>query len=280
VDGGHGPNLPRSTGAGEWPARSPEESAALARLYDLDLADDPGDLDLYAALANRAGGPILELAVGTGRLAVPLARAGHTVTGVDRDPAMLERARRRAAGAGSETAARVRLELSDALDVRLPDAGDYRLAFIALNSLLLFGERDAQAAAVGTLAAHLAPGGIAAVDVWLPDADDLARYDGRVILEYPRLDRETGHLVTKAASAVHDAATGTVRLLAIYEEGSQGQPPARWLRQDLLRLVSADELRGFARAAGLIVEVIAGGYDLDPLAPGAERAVLVAVKPG
>ncbi len=277
---GHGRHPPSVAGTGPWPARSAAESAALARLYDLDLADDPGDLDLYAALANRAGGPILELAVGTGRLAVPLARAGHTVTGVDRDPAMLERARRRAASAGSGTAARLRLEVGDALDVRLREAGDYRLAFIALNSLLLFGDRDAQAAAIATLAAHLAPGGIAAVDVWLPDADDLARYDGRVVLEYPRLDGETGLLVTKAASAVHDAATGTVRLLAIYEEGSQGQPPARWLRQDLLRLVSADDLRDFARAAGLTVELIAGGYDLGPLAPGAERAVLVAVKPG
>ena len=49
---------------------------ALARLYDQDLADDPGDLELYFALARRTGGPILELAVGTGRLAVPIAAAG------------------------------------------------------------------------------------------------------------------------------------------------------------------------------------------------------------
>ena len=62
---------------------------ALARLYDLDLLDDPGDLDLYLALAGRAGGPILELATGSGRLAVPLAEAGYDVTGVDLDPAML-----------------------------------------------------------------------------------------------------------------------------------------------------------------------------------------------
>ena len=75
-------------------------AAALARLYDLDLLDDPGDLDLYLAMADRADGPILELAAGTGRLAVPLAVAGHPVTAVDLDPAMLERARQRAAAAG------------------------------------------------------------------------------------------------------------------------------------------------------------------------------------
>ena len=70
----------------------PATADALARLYDLDLVDDPGDLDLYLALAERTGGPILELAVGTGRLAVPLAAAGDRVTGVDLDPAMLARA--------------------------------------------------------------------------------------------------------------------------------------------------------------------------------------------
>ena len=50
---------------------------ALARLYDVDLLEDPGDLDLYLALAARTGGPILELGVGTGRIAVPLAAAGY-----------------------------------------------------------------------------------------------------------------------------------------------------------------------------------------------------------
>jgi SAM-dependent methyltransferase len=279
-DGRRGLRSRNGTAAEAWPPPTRAAADALARLYDLDLADDPGDLDLYLALAGRAAGPVLELAVGTGRLAVPLARAGYAVTGIDRDPAMLARATSRAAAAGPDTVARLRLELGDATDIRLPGLGSFRLAFIALNALMLFGDRDAQAAAVVTLAAHLGPGGIAAVDVWLPDADDLGRFDGRIVLEYPRLDPETDHLVTKAASAVHDAATGTVRLLAIYEEGRQGQPSVRWLRQELLRLVSADDLRDFARAAGLTVELIAGDYDLGPLGPGAERAVLIAVKPG
>src|SRR5262245_28469449 len=64
----------------------------LARFYDLDLQDDPGDLDLYLAMAARTGGPVLELAVGSGRLAVPLAASGYEVTGVDLDRAMLARA--------------------------------------------------------------------------------------------------------------------------------------------------------------------------------------------
>ena len=252
-------------------------ATALARLYDLDLTDDPGDLDLYLALADRADGTVLELAAGSGRLAVPLAQAGHPVTAVDLDPAMITRGRARAATAGL-AADQVRFVEADLLGLRLPDAGRYGLAFIALNSIMLLASRSAQREAFATLAAHLAPGGLATVDVWLPDAEDLARFDGRVILEWPRTDPETGHLVTKTGSAQHDAATGMVTLTTIYEEGPQGAPPARWLRRDRLRLVSADELAGFAEDAGLRVELLAGGYDLDVLGPGSDRVVIVAVK--
>ena len=80
---------------------------ALARLYDLDLEQDPGDLDLYLALAARTGGPVLEIAAGSGRVAVPLAAAGYYVTAVDIDPAMLHRAGKAAAGAGSDAAERI-----------------------------------------------------------------------------------------------------------------------------------------------------------------------------
>jgi SAM-dependent methyltransferase len=251
-------------------------AAALARLYDLDLADDPGDLDLYLALADRADGPILELAVGTGRLAVPLAEAGHDVTGVDLDPAMLERARRRARGTRAE--ARLTLVEADIVGLRLRAAGSFGLAFIGLNSLLVLPTRKAQRAAIQALADHLAPGGLAVVDLWLPDAEDLARFDGRIILEWPRLDPETGAIVTKTDTAQHDAATATVTLTTIFEEGRQGEPARRWLRRDRLRLVSADELRDFAVDAGLTVEMVAGDYAMGPLGPGSERAILLAVK--
>jgi SAM-dependent methyltransferase len=260
-------------------------ATALARLYDLDLQDDPGDLDLYLALADRADGPILELAAGTGRLAVPLATAGYRVTAVDLDPAMLVRAHARATAAGigaagSGTGGSLELIEADLLGLRLPGAGTFALAFLALNSIMLLGSRSAQREALATMAAHLAPGGLAVVDVWLPDADDLARYDGRVILEWPRTDPETGDIVTKAGSAVHDAATGTIVLTSLYEAGPQGGTPVRWVRSDRLRLVAADELAGYAEEAGLRVELIAGGYDLTPLGPGAERAVLLAERPG
>ncbi|MDQ2965757.1 MAG: class I SAM-dependent methyltransferase [Chloroflexota bacterium] len=240
--------------------------------------DDPGDLDLYLALAARTGGPVLELGSGTGRLTTPLAEAGHHVTAVDNDPAMLDRARRVAAAADPETAARLEFVEGDLVSLRLPSAGTFRLAFIPLNTFLALGTREAQRAALRTLAVHLAPGGLAVVDAWQPNAEDLARFDGRLGLEYGRRDPESGRAVTKIASAQHDAARQAVTLTTIYEEGEPGGPVDRWLRIDRLRLVSGDELGGMAEDAGLEIERLAGGYDLEPIGPGSDRAVLVAIR--
>jgi SAM-dependent methyltransferase len=262
--------------AGDEPTRT---ARALARLYDLDLLENPGDVGLYLALATRTGGPVLELAAGTGRIAVPLAAAGHDVTAVDLDPAMLERAYARAAAMDGRIEGRLELIEADLLDLDLPSAGTYRLAIIALNSLFLLATRDAQRQAFRTIARHLAPGGLAAVDVWLPEPEDLARFDGRMIFEYERREPESGHEVTKVDSARYDPATGVVDLTVIYEEGPAGGSPIRWIRRDSLRLVGADELRAMAEDAGLVVDEVGGDYDLDPIRPGSERAVLIARLP-
>ena len=260
------------------PPSDPATAAALARLYDLDLVDDPGDVDLYLALADRARGRILELAVGSGRVAVPLAAAGHHVTGVDNDPHMLDRARARGAASIAGSGGSLKLVRADIVGLALPEGATFDFGYLALNSLMALGTRAAQQAAIQALADHLEPGGIAAVDVWLPDAEDLARYDGRLILEWARADPVSGALVIKTGSAEHDAATGTVALTSIFEEGAQGAPPARWVREDRLRLVTAEELTWIAETAGLRVETLAGGYDLEPFGPGSDRAVLVAIR--
>jgi SAM-dependent methyltransferase len=249
---------------------------ALARLYDLDLAEDPGDVALYRALARRTGGPIIELAVGSGRVAAALAADGQTVVGVDNDAAMLERARARA---GTRSLQLVEADLVDAPNVAAVEAaGPYRLAFIALNSVLLLASAERQRAAVAALAGLLAPGGLAVVDAWQPSPQDLVAFDGRLSLEWLRTDPETGREVTKTVAAWFDPATRLVTLTTLFDEGEQGRPPIRWARSDALRLVTVDELRAFAEAAGLEVERLAGDYDLGPLEPGSDRVVLVARK--
>jgi SAM-dependent methyltransferase len=247
-------------------------AVALARLYDLDLAEDPGDdIELYLALAERTGGPVLELAAGSGRIVRPFAAAGYAVTALDLDPAMLARL-------STTVPAGVTTILADLTSWR-PARPIYKLAILGLNALFLMTERHQQRAALESLAAALAPGGLAVVDIWLPDAPDLARYDQRLLLDYVRTDPETGRTVTKTVAALHDAATATVLLSSIYDEGLPGEPIVRWIRRDMLRLLGAAELVDLARAAGLEVETLAGDYGLEPLGPGAERAILIARRP-
>jgi SAM-dependent methyltransferase len=253
---------------------------ALARLYDLDLSEDPGDVDLYLALADRGDGPIVELAVGTGRIGVPLAVAGHDVVGVDHDPAMLARAAVRARESGPSAVAGLALVEGDLVEVEVPGSGGFRLAILGLNSILLLAERGRQRRALQRMFDLLAPAGIAVIDTWLPGAEDLVRFDGRVSLEWLRTDPGTGREVAKLAAAWYDAGSRLVTLTTIFDEAAPGSPPIRWTRSDALRLVGPDELEDHAKDAGFEVESLAGDYDLSPFGPGSDRAILILRRPG
>jgi SAM-dependent methyltransferase len=264
-------------------AGSESAADALARLYDLDLADDPGDLGLYEALAARTGGPIIELGVGSGRVAVPLAALGHDVVGIDRDPAMLARARARAQAEGNETASRLELveaDLLSPLDAHLRRHRGFQLAILALNSILLLAGRDEQRRAIHAMADLLAPGGIAVVDAWQPDVRELAQFDGRLSLEWLRRDPDSGRDVAKLMAAWYDGTARIVTLTTFFDEAAAGESPRRWTRSDALRLAGPEDLRSYAEDAGLEVEQLAGDYDLTQFGPGSERAVFVARKSG
>ncbi len=253
-------------------ARRSVAGDALARLYDLDLAKDPGDdIELYRALAERTGGPVLELAAGSGRIARPLAAAGYPVTAVDFDPAMLARL-------DVTPPAGLTSVLADLTTWRAATPA-FRLAILGLNGLFLMADHRKQQAALASLAAALLPGGLAVVDIWLPDALDLARYDQHLSLDYVRVEPETGRTVMKSVAASHDAATNSVELTSVYDEGLPGESVVRWIRRDLLQLVSVAELVELAASAGLEVETLAGDYGLEPFGRGSERAILVARRP-
>ncbi len=261
-------------------AGTSDPATAFALLYDLDLAaEDPGDLALYLGLARRTGGPILELAAGTGRIAVPLAEAGLAVTAVDVDPAMLARAQAKAGEAG--VSGRLSLVEADLLDLDpqpLPAAGSFRLVVLALNSVFLLADRASQAAALRVMAHHLAPDGLAVVDVWLPSEADLEVYDGRLMLAGVHLEAD-GSALTKSWAASRDPDGRVVEVTTIYELAGPGGPPRRWVRRDPMRLLAPEELSDMATAAGLVVETLAGDRDLGPLDADSERAVLVARRP-
>ncbi len=139
-----------------------------AELYDAIVPPGPCEA-FYLEEARRSGGPVLELACGTGRLTLPLAREGHAVVGLDASPQMLAAARRKAAER--------RLALSFVLgDMRAFDLGRrFGLVIISCNSLAHLIGTEEVLACLGAVRRHLSPGGILAFDVVRPDVHSLSR---------------------------------------------------------------------------------------------------------
>jgi SAM-dependent methyltransferase len=144
-----------------------------AALYDYEYRRRRYDVRWYRALAQRTGGPVLELGCGSGRLLAPLARDGHDVVGVDLSPAMLERCRERVARAGRAAAARVTLVRADFRALAL--ARRFPLVVSPFNTFMHLYTRGDVERFLAVVRAHLAPGGTFAFDVLSPHLRWLAR---------------------------------------------------------------------------------------------------------
>lgn len=249
-------------------------AAALARYYDLDLAGDSEDIDFYLALAGHGGQKVLELGCGTGRLAIPIAQAGNEVVGVDNDPHMLERARTAWAAASGPVGSSLELLEADLLTLDL--ARRFDLVVLGLNMLPALAGREAQAAALGVAARHLAPRGRLTLDVGLPAPAELAGWDGSLLLAWQRADPATAETVAKLWSTEYDHINEVATVTTYFDAWpANGGSVHRVFRRDELHLLSANELRALVGQAGLRVEQAGGDYALGPLDAGSERAVLV-----
>lgn len=146
---------------------------AFAPIYDAWAAEMTEDVPFYVELARRADGPVVELACGTGRVAIPVARAiGRPVIGIDESPAMLDRARSAAEGAGVE------------LDLRLQDMRDFMLeeraalVYCPFRSLLHLPSWADRRVVFERVAAALRPGGRFAWNAFVFDPHVAAELDG------------------------------------------------------------------------------------------------------
>jgi SAM-dependent methyltransferase len=154
---------------------------AIARLYDPWSRSVTEDVGFYVDLAVEAGGPVVELAVGTGRIAVPTAAAGVHVIGVDASPGMLAVCREAAKRAG----------VAELLDLRLGDLRDppvderVRLVTCPFRSFLHLGDDAERLRALRAARELLVPGGRLAFDVFEPGQDDIEDTHGRWIEREP-----------------------------------------------------------------------------------------------
>jgi SAM-dependent methyltransferase len=220
---------------------SPYDS--IADLYDPWSASVVEDVGFYLEEARRSGGPVLELGVGTGRIAVPIAAEGIRVIGVDSSRRMLEICARRAALAGVDVDLRVG-------DLREPPVTEQvPLAICPFRSLLHMPTDDERRQVLTAVHRLLEPAGRFVFDVFTPGAEDIALTHDRW------LEREPGIF----ERALWDE---QARTLTLTVRGPDGETTMA------LAWMAPDEWRTLLEATGFDVEECYGWFDRTPFTGG------------
>ena len=222
---------------------------SIARIYDPWSVSVREDVGFYVDEALASGGPVVELAVGTGRIAVPTAKAGVQVIGVDESPGMLTVAREYAEREG--VAERIELRVGD---LRNPPVSErVPLVTIPFRSLLHMPSDAEKTRALAAARALLKPDGLLVFDVFAPSREDIEETDGLWIEREPGIferadwDLHGRSLVLTVRSG--DRETATMEL--------------HWL--------SAAEWNAVIEDADLEVEALYGWFDGRPFEGGEDQ---------
>jgi SAM-dependent methyltransferase len=217
----------------------------IADVYDawFHPPSDPGAaVDSLAELAGS--GPALELAIGTGRIALPLASRGVDIRGIDASAAMVDKLREKPGGTD------IQVTMGDFTDVAVE--GRFRLVFVVFNTLFALLTQDDQRRCVRNVADHLTDDGVFVVEAFVPD---LARFDRGQRVQTHRLD--TGRVFLDVS--LHDPKNQRVSVqLLVFEESGFRMFPVE------LRYVWPSELDLMAELAGLRLRERWGDWNHEP----------------
>jgi SAM-dependent methyltransferase len=248
---------------------------AYARFYDLDVGQVDDDLWMIREFAARTGSPILELACGTGRVLLPLAREGYSVTGVDVSPAMLALARQKLAAEG--LLSRVSLVEQDMRYLDLE--GRFNLALVALNSFSHLLTLEDQIASLQRIYEHLEPGGLLLLDLFNPDLERLLDFRGHLVLDMMMTDPERDRRLLKFRTETVDLAQQIIDVTYILDEVVEQGRVQRTLFPFRMRYLFRHELELLLRYAGYQLEAIYGSYELDEFDGASDRLLAIARRP-
>lgn len=248
---------------------------AYARFYDLDYADLDDDVPMILQFALRCGSPILELGCGTGRLLLPLARAGYKVTGVDVSAAMLSAARSKLLAQRLDKG--ITLLHQDMRELALGKR--FSLVFLALNSFMHLLTTEDQLVVLGRIRQHLKPGGLLLLDLFNPDLGRLLESRGQVTLDKVQPDPDTAHRLMKFRTQTVDLERQILQITHIVDDVDSEGNVRRALFPFALRYLYRAELELLLRHAGLEIEAIYGSYDLDEFSSESDKMIVVARQP-
>lgn len=243
----------------------------IAPFYDVEHARFDEDIDLYMNFAELRGGPLLELACGSGRLLLPLARAGYEITGVDTSSAMLDLARHALEAEG--VAGRCALVQQDMCALQL--GRKFHLAFIALGSFGHLVTRKAQQQALAAIRAHLTSSGTFILDISNEDARYMENMGGQ-ILHHGSWQLDDGSIVTHFVSPASSHTMHLLELTHFYDVHKQGEAVRRTITSTQLYLFERNEAELLLEQAGFTVKDVHGDYDMSRYEHDSPRMIFVA----
>ena len=251
-----------------------------AAVYDSRAQGVPGDVEFFLSLAQEAhaaGHPVLELACGTGRVSIPIAREGVRVVGLDRSAEMLARAREKSAGL-----ANVRWVEGEMREFGLPER--FGLVYIPFRSFQHLLTVEDQLSCLACVREHLVPGGRFAINIFNPNilaiAEGLSSKRGSLQKRGDDYTNEKTGRATKAwETRAYHTATQEVESDWIDEELDEaGVVASRVYRGLRLRYLFRYEMEHLLARAGFEVEALYGDCFRAPFEDASPEMVWVAKK--
>ncbi len=238
------------------------------RHYDEMVRGLPlGDVPFYVNEAKRAGGSVLDLACGTGRVTIPIAQSGVEIVGLDQSPSMLATARAKAAEAG------VNIEWVEADCREFALGRRFALILMAFNSLQHLHDPASLAALFANVRGHLAPGGRFIFEVFNPSLAILNRDYSRRYADRQYEDPDGRGTITLEQTAVYDDAAQVNHITWYFS--LPGERDFRVTQLDV-RCFFPQELDLLVRAHGFAIERKLGNCEGKRFGSGDMRQIVIA----
>jgi SAM-dependent methyltransferase len=227
----------------------------IAEIYDEAYVDLPTEQTVEFLAGLAGSGPVLELAIGTGRVALPLAERGLTVQGVDASDEMVAKLRAKPGGE------RIPVAMGDMADVAVD--GRFSLVYLIFNTFFALLTQEDQLRCFRNVASHLADDGVFVLEAFFPD---LGRFDrgqrvstDQVGTEHVRINVDLHHSIDQRVDSVH---------VVLREDGIKIYPVR-------IRYAFPSELDLMAELAGLRLRERFGGWKHEPFTAQSGRCVSV-----
>ena len=238
----------------------------LSDLYDLEYSHDY-DLPFWLSLAEREAGPVIEWGAGTGRIATPLAAAGHDVTAVELSRQMIERGR-----AKDQIVEWVQGDMRSASLEQ-----SYGLAVCAFNSFLCLRNVDDALSFLGNTREHLVPGGLLGIEVSAFSPEELLDPQGSPVLRHDFTRELSEGRLDRFSVSSYDAATQLMHMRLFYERyDASGTLENRRAHDLTIRITNRDELLLMLRLSDFEVEAVYGDFEGGPFVSTSDHLIVLA----